>query len=452
MLLSLGVPCVHSFSAPVATAQPGDTVPAFLARIQVKRVLSGVMHNGQVIPQSQVVEISDYPGVRMSSDGVYAAFVGSAWSDLEGTKAAVSVVTTDGREQPAELVGFDERVSLAVVRVTDKGSKAALLGSLKEDQSCRVIRLYSKGRVLNYPMTVLRVMDSDLEAEREIRVQVPDEFPQKGEMAGSPLLDGADRFLGFVTLVQNAGLIRSVRSFRVIPVQAVKESLKRVIQENGTVRAGWLGVFLDDSTDKVRILQVVEDGPAAKAGVLPGDLVLKVKDATIWSKPQFVRLIRWNGPDREVRLTLERGGTHRQVKAMLERWPLSKKRSLAWAVEVPKVWTSPSRPEEAPRIEFYPVTVEPPVSLGLAVDPLTPQLARFFKSPSGKGLLVKSVLEGSPASRFGFQAGDVLIEIDGVALESAGDVGRILDTSPSGEVVVTFVREGVVQTRKVLIP
>ncbi len=131
-------------------------------------------------------------------------------------------------------------------------------------------------------------------------------------------------------------------------------------------------------------------------------------------------------------------------------WPASERPRFAWSIQIPDVWTSDNGSSaESKDLRIYKVPLDPPASLGLVVDSLTPQLAQYFKVPSGKGLLVKSVTDGSPASRFGFRAGDVLTRINDQEVESASDIRRIVELSRDGALVIGFFRDGVRMTRKV---
>ena len=141
--------------------------------------------------------------------------------------------------------------------------------------------------------------NSDIEPEKQIRVRMKSEVAGRLPSAGAPLLDEAGRFFGFVTGSEKVGLVPSTRLLRVLGVSAARNSLKDVLARDGSIRAGWLGVWLDDTTDRGRIQKVVEGGPAERAGLQDGDLILRLGDSTVWSKSTLVRLLRWESPGNE---------------------------------------------------------------------------------------------------------------------------------------------------------
>jgi serine protease Do len=71
--------------------------------------------------------------------------------------------------------------------------------------------------------------------------------------------------------------------------------------------------------------------------------------------------------------------------------------------------------------------------LGVALQPLTPDLAASFGVADGKGALVSEVVPDSPAAHAGLQAGDVVTEINGVTVEGPGDLARTVGLASPGE-------------------
>ena len=90
--------------------------------------------------------------------------------------------------------------------------------------------------------------------------------------------------------------------------------------------------------------------------------------------------------------------------------------------------------------------------LGVAIQPLTPDLAKSFKLPDDSGALVASVLKESPAMRAGVKPGDVITEYDGRKVVHSGDLPRLVADTPVGRrVPIIVTREGKAQTLEVTI-
>jgi Do/DeqQ family serine protease len=81
--------------------------------------------------------------------------------------------------------------------------------------------------------------------------------------------------------------------------------------------------------------------------------------------------------------------------------------------------------------------------IGVLVQSVTPELAKSVSAPPGAGALVSQVESGSPAERAGLQRGDVIIELDGVALHSSADLRNRIGMKKVGSVATLLVlRDG----------
>ena len=87
--------------------------------------------------------------------------------------------------------------------------------------------------------------------------------------------------------------------------------------------------------------------------------------------------------------------------------------------------------------------LQPPVRLGIRVQPMTPELRRFFEAPPDRGVLVSRVDPGSPAERAGVRVGDVILRLGDAVARHPRDVVREALRAPGGEPLeIEVVREG----------
>ena len=142
---------------------------------------------------------------------------------------------------------------------------------------------------------------------------------------GGPVFSAAGAFLGMSTLGARSRVL-------VIPAATLERVVPLLLKE-GRVARGWLGVALHPVAvpDALRgeagqpsglmVMSLVEGGPAAKAGVVAGDIVLSVNDA---AASGFRRIAGQFGPDRIGRkavLRVIRGGTLLSLDALIEARP-----------------------------------------------------------------------------------------------------------------------------------
>jgi serine protease Do len=87
--------------------------------------------------------------------------------------------------------------------------------------------------------------------------------------------------------------------------------------------------------------------------------------------------------------------------------------------------------------------------IGVGVMPLTKQLGDYFGISDGKGLLVSSVRENSPAAKAGLKAGDVIVEVEGKQVNETFELLRAVNEKKEGDVTLTVVRDKNRQTFRV---
>jgi serine protease Do len=193
------------------------------------------------------------------------------------------------------------------------------------------------------------------------------------------------------------------------------------------------------------VTMVDQDGPAGKAGLKEGDVILSFNGDKVESAEQLKRMIHETPPGRGVALGVSRGGQSVNLNVQL-----ADRRQLG-EMNAPHVMIPPMPPMhiEIPQIEIMSHTSTPRV--GISVESLTPQLGDFFGAPNGQGLLVRSVEKGSPADQAGIKAGDVIVKVGGERITDSGD-WRMTLRDKTGAVPFTIMRDKREQTLNVKVP
>jgi serine protease Do len=160
----------------------------------------------------------------------------------------------------------------------------------------------------------------------------------------------------------------------------------------------------------VEVTRVEENSPAEKAGLKPGDVVLEYNGERVQGIAQFGRLVRETPPGREVKLTISRDGKPQTLAAVLgARGPHF------GSFNFPPIPPMPPMPD-IPTI----YTATRSARLGVEAEALGPQLAAYFGVK--EGVLVRSVLDNTPAQRAGIKAGDVITKVDATAVTAPGEL------------------------------
>jgi serine protease Do len=205
----------------------------------------------------------------------------------------------------------------------------------------------------------------------------------------------------------------------------------------------------------VGVGNVSKDSPAERAGLRKGDVILQFDGEPVTSTRKLLRLIGESAPEQTVRLTVSRDGNEQQLSATLGKreaagantfglmTPAQPGSQFEFPPRAPRTWER----MEAPEVFSFGFGNNRRV--GVTTTPLTKQLADFMGVGGGRGLLVTSVAENTPASRAGLRAGDVITEVNGAAVEDTGDFIRELNRKDEGEVTLTIVRDKSRRTIKV---
>jgi serine protease Do len=191
-----------------------------------------------------------------------------------------------------------------------------------------------------------------------------------------------------------------------IPADTVKNVVAQ-LRDKGVVTRGWIGVQIQPITEEMTdalslkkaegalVAEVQANTPAAKAGVLAGDVITGVNGQPVKDAHGLVRMIGSMAPDSTAKLTLMRKGKEQPVSVTLGEVPQERQ-----AAEQKKA-------DQAP--------------LGLTLAP-----AASVAGAGSEGVVVAEVRPGGPAAERGMKAGDVILDVGGALVSTPADVKKAL--------------------------
>ncbi|HVE56751.1 MAG TPA: PDZ domain-containing protein [Pyrinomonadaceae bacterium] len=226
----------------------------------------------------------------------------------------------------------------------------------------------------------------------------------------------------------------------------------------------------------VAVEKVVENSPAAQAGLQAGDVIIRFEGEEIESVRKLSRLIAEIAPDHQVKLTILRNGSEQEITATMGKREVPAMFNGNFKMEMPNFENLPKMPEgqlmpKMPDMSKLPQVPALPNGqggafiwkgdgetgfffganrqIGISVSSLTKQLGEYFGAPDGKGLLINNVRENSPAAKAGLKAGDIIVEADGKEIKNNTDLIRTLNEKKEGDVQLTIIRDRNRQTVQV---
>jgi serine protease Do len=236
------------------------------------------------------------------------------------------------------------------------------------------------------------------------------------------------------------------------------------LSAQGTVRpvgTSYLGVGVADITAErtkalnlkeergAEVTNVTKDGPAEKAGIKEGDVVLEYDGTSVHGIEQFTRLVRETPIGRQVKISVWRNGAAQTLTATIEARKSPALPVLPRDLTVRREGSFLVFPDgdggqmqiRPPAINMpFRMTLQNPV-LGMEGESLRSQeqLAEFFGVKDG--VLVKSVARNSAAEKAGIKAGDVVVKVDDSAVSTSQEITRALRALGSKKTfTVTVVR------------
>jgi serine protease Do len=206
----------------------------------------------------------------------------------------------------------------------------------------------------------------------------------------------------------------------------------------------------------VEVTVVDQDAPAGKAGIKEHDVILSINDQQVESVEQLRRLIREIPPGRAITIGISRDGQPLTLKAQLaeRKTPGNEDFNFSPAIRIPPVPPVHIPPINIPDIDVPGIVVvmHSPRNSGLLVENITPQLGEYFGVKGGSGVLVRSVDKGSRAEQAGFRAGDVIIKVNGSAVNDSSDFTRLLRSRTTDKASVTVIRDRKEQQLSLTLP
>ena len=309
----------------------------------------------------------------------------------------IQVRLADGRVFDSELVGSDPDTDLALLRVVDGTDlPSVVLGDSDRlevgDWVVAIGNPFGLDRSVSHGLISAK--------ERVLGVGPLDDFIQTDALinpgnSGGPLFNMRGEVVGV-----NSAVISNAQGIGfAVPINMVKDLIPNLL-DNGHVERGWLGMTVVEEPGKhsAQVVDVYPGGPAAAAGLRPGDRVTTINGRPVDSYLQLLRKISLLAPGTLVRMGVQRGTAAREFTA--------------------RVAERPVRPTPA-GIPSGSLDSQGDLDrLGLTVSDLDSESASRVGARSPFGAWVVQVLPNGPAARAGVRPGDVVVEAAGQRVAS----------------------------------
>jgi len=335
----------------------------------------------------------------------------------------IEVQLSDGQTKKARVVGADEQVDLAVLKIDNPGVKPLKLADSDTVQPGDFV--LAIGNPFGFEETVTEGIISS--KGRPNRSDFFGELLQTDAAinpgnSGGPLINLRGEVIGINTAIASTTGGSQGVGFA-IPSNTVRTALESLLKQGRIIR-GYLGIQTrglqpgesGTDTDGVTVADVLAGSPAAQAGVQPGDLIRKFDGREVKNFTALRTLVAQTQLNKQVELEILRDGKPLKVKAQIKEQPIDNQTLGA----VPRQ----NQPQpQTPRQPNDQETVDSPLA-SIHVDELTSEKARQLDlPPNAKGVLVTDVDPDSGVAEL--QKGDVIEEINQQPVTSVSDYNKI---------------------------
>jgi len=349
----------------------------------------------------------------------------------------VTVRLSDKREFVAKVIGSDARTAVSLLKVDATDLPRVAIGDPDKLRVGEWVVAIGKPFGLENTMTagIVSAKGRDLPQENLVPFIQTDVAINPGN-SGGPLFNMKGEVVGINSLIYSRTGGYMGLAFAV-PIDIAMNAVTQ-LREKGRVTRGRIGVQIQEMTKETAdafglkqasgalVNSVEKDGPAAKAGVQPGDIILKVEGRDVHSSNDLPRIITAIRPGTKVTLNIWRKGSAKDIPVVI-----AEMKEDAAAANTPRRGANPAPKEKAK-----------PNRLGLVLSDLTDEQRKSIDLPSG-GALVEDVVG---VVRGNVQPGDVIVAIiqrgTPIEVKNAAQVNDYLAKLDKSAAVTLQVRRG----------
>lgn len=416
--------------------------------VKINTVSLSQQHSSQQIPDI-FRDLFDYGGqprppaqkVRSSGSGFVISSDGYILTNHHVVDQAteIEVLFSDRSEYQATIIGSDRRSDLALLKIEAKGLDALKFANSDKLKVGEWVLAIGSPFGLDYSVTAGivsakgRSLPTD-QGENYVPFIQTDVAINPGN-SGGPLFNLEGRVVGINSQIfsRTGGSIGLSFSIPSSVALRVVEQLK----QHGVVQRGWLGVAIQDvnkalaqslELDKPQgaLINAIElDSPADKAGIEPGDVIIRLNGQAIVDADDLPHLVGMLAPDTKVKVEIIRKGKRKVLKVIIG------------ALDADKASIAETKEDNSDR-------------LGLSLHSVDEDQLRALRLRGG--VLVTDVLAGSPAALAGLKPEDILVQLGYSRIDDVEEYAQIIKDLPkSTPILVRFYRQGWAVSKTIVI-
>ena len=365
-------------------------------------------------------------GVIVSEDG----YILTNNHVVEGADK-LTVMLTSGKKYEAHIIGTDPQTDVGVIKIDVQDLPTAKMGDSDK------VRVGEWVLAIGNPFGLANTVTAGIisaKGRANVGLAAYEDFLQTDAAinpgnSGGALVNMDGELVGINTAIfSQSGGYQGIGF--AVPINMARRVMEE-LRDSGKVTRGYLALLPQDIDEKLAkamnlksmegslVGNVTPGGPADKAGIKRGDVITEVDGNKIKDSTQLRNVVAAVKPGTKLHITLLRDGKEMKVTAELD--------------ERPKESEAPVPEKEEGKAE---------AKLGLSVQDLTPDIEEQLGYKGEKGVVVTSVVPGSPADEAGIAVGDLIKEINRKEVKSASEFSKSISQAKDGDTLLFLLRRG----------
>lgn len=341
----------------------------------------------------------------------------------------ITVITNDGREFTAKLIGADSNTDVAVIKIDAKDLPYLKFGNSDDLQVGQWVAAIGNPLGLQASLTVGVVSAkgrNNLDLARVEDFIQTDAAINRGN-SGGPLLNMNGQVIGMNTAIVSSEVGGGYMGIGfAIPSNLTKHVMEELLAD-GTASRGFMGVTLQpvdnnlaqafglDKAEGALVADVQKDSPASKAGIKQGDIILKLNGQNVTSGAGLRTAVSLIKPGTSITLTVLRDGKTQQIKMEVGAFPDAKATAAA---------------------------ADKTNKLGFTVSALTPELSNQLGLQGIQGVVITKIDPNSIAAFAGIKKGTVILAVNQKRVSTVDEFNQELKNTPEGKPILFLIRQG----------
>ncbi|KQW27413.1 serine protease [Rhizobium sp. Root274] len=332
----------------------------------------------------------------------------------------IKVALADGREYPVKVVLKDDRLDLAVLKFDAPETMPTLpIGNSDATEVGDLVLAIGNPFGVGQTVTsgIVSALARNQVTEGDFGFFIQTDAAINPGNSGGALVNTKGELIGINTAIFSRGGGSNGVGFA-IPANLVRVFLDAADRGDASFEKPYVGASFEPVTSDVAealglktvrgalVVRIAEDGPAAKAGLKPGQVVTAVNGIPVEHPDALGYRLTTAGLGKTAELTVQEDGKEKTIALTLA-----------------------AAPETRPR-DIQLIEGRNPFA-GIRAGNLSPRLAYELKMASEvTGVVVTEVVQGSPAARLGFQPRDIVVAVNGEDIASVDDLKKIAESDP----------------------